>query len=98
MPQPASRVARVLRQQLLEPVGEQAEQTNGRERLHGSSEVIESVNGKFRYVVGERGREIEGVSVNGSLLIYPGRIPKFNRDLTRAVPKTRLMNQSPNNS
>ena len=32
------------------------------------------------------------------LLIYPGRIPKFNRDLKRAVPKTHLRNQSPNNS
>ena len=35
---------------------------------------------------------------NLPLLIYPGRIPKFNRDLKRAVPKTHLINQSPNNS
>ena len=27
-------------------------------------------------------------------LIYPGRIPKFNRDLKRAVPKTHLKSKS----
>ena len=38
------------------------------------------------------------ISRHVPLPIYPGRIPKFNRDLKRAVPKTHLINQSPNNS
>ena len=55
MPQPTTRAARALRQQLLEFVAKQGEPLNEQERLLGSSEVIESVIGKFKYMAGERG-------------------------------------------
>lgn len=56
MPKPATRAAQQMRRQLLEFVGEQGEQARERERLLGSSEVLESVIGKFKYLAGERGQ------------------------------------------
>jgi hypothetical protein len=55
MPQPTARAARALRRQLLEFVREQAEPLGEKEHLLGSSEVIESVIGKFKNMAGERG-------------------------------------------
>ena len=56
MPKPATRAAQHMRRQLLEFVGEQGEHAREGERLLGSSEVLESVIGKFKYLAGERGQ------------------------------------------
>jgi hypothetical protein len=45
-----------LRKQLLEFVQEQGQQARDGERLLGSSEVLESIIGKFKHVAGEGGR------------------------------------------
>ena len=55
MPKPAARAAQQMRRQLLEFVREQGQQARAAERLLGSSEVLESVIGKFKYLAGERG-------------------------------------------
>ena len=55
MPKPATRAAQQMRRQLLEFVREQGQQAREGERLLGSSEVLESVIGKFKYLAGERG-------------------------------------------
>ena len=56
LPKPKSEAARGLRQQLLTFVREEAQQTRRGERLLGSSEVLESIIGKFKCVAGERGQ------------------------------------------
>lgn len=56
LPKPRSEPARSLREQLLEFVLEEARQTRKGERLSGSSEVLESIIGKFKCVAGERGQ------------------------------------------
>lgn len=55
LPKPKSEAARSLRKQLLEFVQDQAQQARKGERLLGSSEVLESIIGKFKCVAGERG-------------------------------------------
>jgi hypothetical protein len=56
LPKPATRAAQKLRRQLLEFVQEQGQKAHAGERLLGSSEVLESVIGKFKYLAGERGQ------------------------------------------
>jgi hypothetical protein len=56
LPQPASQAARILRQQLIEFVREAGQQAGEGERLLGSSEVLESIIGKYKQVAGERGQ------------------------------------------
>jgi hypothetical protein len=56
LPKPKSKAARALRQELLGFVQEQARQTREGERILGSSEVLESIIGKFKCVAGERGQ------------------------------------------
>jgi hypothetical protein len=56
LPKPKSEAARTLRQQLLTFVQEQARQTRKGERILGSSEVLESIIGKFKCVAGEQGQ------------------------------------------
>jgi hypothetical protein len=56
LPKPRSEAARSLRQRLLTFVREEAQQTRRGERLLGSSEVLESIIGKFKCVAGERGQ------------------------------------------
>lgn len=53
---PRSEPARSLRERLLEFVQEEARQTREGECLLGSSEVLESIIGKFKCVAGERGQ------------------------------------------
>jgi len=55
LPKPTTRAAQQLRRQLLEFVQEQGRHADVGERLLGSSEVLESVIGKFKYLAGERG-------------------------------------------
>ena len=56
IPKPAARAACRLRKQLLVFVEMQGRQTREGERLLGSSEVLESIIGKFKNVAGERGK------------------------------------------
>lgn len=55
LPQPSSPAARRLRHALLEFLQEEAQQAAEGERLLGSSEVLESIIGKFKHLAGERG-------------------------------------------
>lgn len=56
LPKPTTPAAKRLRKALLAFVEEEAAQTRDDERLLGSSEVLESIIGKFKYVAGERGQ------------------------------------------
>jgi hypothetical protein len=56
LPKPTTPAARRLRKELLQFVGEEAQQAREGERLLGSSEVLESIIGKFKHVAGERGQ------------------------------------------
>lgn len=55
LPEPSSEPARKLREQLLEFIHKEAQQAGEEERLVGSSEVVESIIGKFKHLAGERG-------------------------------------------
>jgi hypothetical protein len=56
LPKPTTPAAWRLRKQLLEFVAVQAQQPKDGERLLGSSEVLESIIGKFKHLAGERGQ------------------------------------------
>lgn len=56
LPKPATPAAQRLRKELLEFVAVQGQQAREGERLLGSSEVLESIIGKFKHVAGERGQ------------------------------------------
>ena len=55
LPQATVPAARSLRKQLLQFVKEEGQRAQEGERLLGSSEVLESIIGKFKYLAGERG-------------------------------------------
>jgi hypothetical protein len=55
LPQPTTPGARQLRKQLLEFVAQESTQAREGERLLGSSEVLESIIGKYKYLAGEHG-------------------------------------------
>jgi hypothetical protein len=56
LPKPTTPAAKRLRKALLAFVEEEAGLAQDNERLLGSSEVLESIIGKFKYVAGERGQ------------------------------------------
>ena len=56
LPKPATPAAQRFRKQLLDFVEVQGQQSREGERLLGSSEVLESIIGKFKHVAGERGQ------------------------------------------
>ena len=56
LPQPTTPAARSLRKQLLDFAQEEGPLAEEGERLLGSSEVLESIIGKFKYLAGERGQ------------------------------------------
>lgn len=56
LPQTESQPAGTLREKLLEFIREEAQQAREGERLPGSSEVLESIIGRFKSVAGERGQ------------------------------------------
>lgn len=55
LPTPTGRAARQLRKRLLDFVREESQKAQPGERLLGSSEVLESIIGKFKHLSGERG-------------------------------------------
>jgi hypothetical protein len=56
LPRPTTPAARRLRKQLLEFLEEAGKQTREGERVLGSSEVLESIIGKFKHMAGESGQ------------------------------------------
>jgi hypothetical protein len=56
LPKPLTPAAQRLCKELLEFVAAQGQQAREEERLLGSSEVLESIIGKFKHVAGERGQ------------------------------------------
>ena len=73
LPQPTSQAACKLRQQLIEFVRDEAQQAGEGERLLGSSEVLESIIGKYKQVAGERGQHgLTGIVLSLGALV--GRV------------------------
>lgn len=73
LPQPTSQAACKLRQQLIEFVREEGQQAEEGERLLGSSEVLESIIGKYKQVAGERGQHgLTGIVLSLGALV--GRV------------------------
>jgi len=70
LPKPATPAACRLRKQLLEFVEMQGQQARERERLLGSSEILESIIGKFKTVAGERGQHgLTGMALSIGALV-----------------------------
>ena len=75
MPKPTTRPAQQMRRQLLEFVREQGQQAREGERLLGSSEVLESVIGKFKHLAGERGQHgMTGMALSIGAFVGPQTI------------------------
>lgn len=75
MPKPTTRPAQQMRRQLLEFVREQGQQAREGERLLGSSEVLESVIGKFKHMAGERGQHgMTGMALSIGAFLGPQTI------------------------
>ena len=56
LPKPTIPAVQRLRKQLMEFIAVESQQAREGERLLGSSEVLESIIGKFKHVAGERGQ------------------------------------------
>jgi len=70
LPETESQPAAKLRAQLLEFIREKAQQVREGERLPGSSEVLESIIGKFKTVAGERGQHgLTGIALSIGALV-----------------------------
>lgn len=70
LPKPATPAAKRLRKGLLQFVHNEAQQAGEGERLLGSSEVLESIIGKFKYVAGERGQHgLTGMALSIGALV-----------------------------
>ena len=70
LPKPATPAACRLRKQLLEFVETQGQQAKEGERLLGSSEILESIIGKFKNVAGERGQHgLTGMALSIGALV-----------------------------
>lgn len=68
--QPASNAARRIRRQLLDFIAEEARQTHTDECLLGSSEVLESIIGKFKHLAGDRGQHgLTGIMLSIGALV-----------------------------
>jgi hypothetical protein len=82
LPKPTAPAAKRLRKQLLEFIAEEAQQARVGERLLGSSEVLESIIGKFKQLAGERGQH----GLTGTVLAIGALVGK----LTLATVQTAL--------
>jgi hypothetical protein len=70
LPKSTSPAVSRLRKQLLEFVAAQAQEARQGERLLGSSEVLESIIGKFKHVAGERGQHgLTGMALSIGALV-----------------------------
>ena len=70
LPRPTTLAGKRLRKQLLEFVQDQSRQARDGERLLGSSEVLESIIGKFKNLAGERGQHgLTGMALSIGALV-----------------------------
>jgi hypothetical protein len=89
LPKPTTPAAKRLRKDLLSFVHEQAAQSRGDERLLGSSEVLESIIGKFKHVAGERGQH----GLTGMVLSIGAQVGKQTvATVETALTETRTCN------
>jgi hypothetical protein len=88
LPKPATPAAQRLRKQLLEFIEAEGGQAREGERLLGSSEVLESIIGKFKNVAGERGQHgLTGMALSIGALVG-------NAKLFLGVPTEVLLDES----
>lgn len=89
---PTTPAAKRLRKQLLEFVQDQARQTRDEERLLGSSEVLESIIGKFKHVAGERGQHgLTGIVLSIGALVGKQTVATVGTALTE-IPTRQVRN------
>lgn len=82
LPKPTTRSAQHLRRQLLEFVREQGQQARKGERILGSSEVLESVIGKYKHLAGERGHHgLTGMVLSIGAIVGPQTIATVQKAL-----------------
>ena len=81
LPKSTIPVVQRLRKQLLEFITTEGHQARESERLLGSSEVLESIIGKFKHVVGERGQH----GLTGSVLSIGALVGKVNIETVQAA-------------
>jgi hypothetical protein len=86
LPKPATPAAQRLRKQLLEFVDVQGRQAREGERLLGSSEVLESIIGKFKDVAGERGQHgLTGMVLSIGALVGKQAVAKVEAAMTETT-------------
>jgi hypothetical protein len=88
LPQPTSEPARSFRGTLLEFIQKEARQAREKERLLGSSEVLESIIGKFKCVAGERGQH----GLTGMVLSFGALVGQVTVGIVQAA-LTEITNQ-----
>jgi hypothetical protein len=92
LPKPTTPAAKQLRKQLLQFVQEQAQQVRDEERLLGSSEVLESIIGKFKNIAGERGQHgLTGMVLSIGALVGKQTVPTVETALTE-IPTRKVWN------
>jgi hypothetical protein len=86
LPQSAIPAVQRLRKQLLEFVQMQGGQARAGERLLGSSEVLESIIGKFKHVAGEGGRHgLTGMALSIGALVGNLGVPTVQTAMTEVT-------------
>lgn len=92
LPKLTTPAAKRLRKQLLEFIHNQARQTRDEERLLGSSEVLESIIGKFKNVAGERGQHgLTGMVLSIGALVGKQTVATVETALTE-IPTRQVWN------
>jgi hypothetical protein len=81
LPKSVFPAAQRLRKQLLEFIAEEGQQAQEGERLLGSSEVLESIIGKFKHVAGERGQH----GLTGMVLSLGALVGKIGIETVQAA-------------
>jgi hypothetical protein len=88
LPKSTIPAVRRLRKQVLEFVQEQGQQASEGERLLGSSEVLESIIGKFKHVAGEGGRHgLTGIVLSIGALVGELAVATVQAAMTEVTTK-----------
>jgi hypothetical protein len=89
LPRSATPAVQRLRKQLLEFIAVQGQQASGDERLLGSSEVLESIIGRFKHLAGERGHH----GLTGMVLSIGALVGKLGLTTVQAAMTETTTNQ-----
>lgn len=90
LPKPVTPAAKRLRKALFEFVQAEASQARDDERLLGSSEVLQSIIGKFKHVAGERGQHgLTGMVLSIGALVGKQTVATVDTALTE-VPTRKV--------